>query len=79
MAISDAKKRANAKYNKEHMTQRKLGLTLEDDERLGRYLDHIGQGFSEFVRKLVIDDMNKNGWKELIKPPKNYGKKSGNV
>lgn len=70
MGISEAKKRANAKYNKEHIIQRKLGLTLEDNEKLGKYLDHIGQGYSELVRNLILEDMHKNGWQELIKPPK---------
>lgn len=70
MGISEAKKRANAKYNKEHIIQRKLGLTLEDNEKLGKYLDHIGQGYSELVRNLILEDMHKNGWEELINPPK---------
>lgn len=70
MAISEAKKKANAKYNKNHMTQRVLAVTIEDNEILGRYLDHIGQGYSELVRNLILEDMHKNGWEELIKPPK---------
>lgn len=70
MGISEAKKRANAKYNKEHIIQRKLGLTLEDNEKLSKYLDHIGQGYSELVRNLILEDMHKNGWQELINPPK---------
>lgn len=70
MATTESQKRASMKYNKTHTTQRKLVLTLEDNEKLGKYLDHIGQGYSELVRNLILEDMHKNGWEELINPPK---------
>jgi len=66
-------------FIKNKTVQRKVAFSTEDNEIIGRYCDYIGQGFSEFIRKLIIDDMNKNGWEELIKPPKNDGKKSGNA
>lgn len=70
MAISEAKKKTNAKYDKTHIKKRILSLKKEDDEKLGRYLDHIGKGYSELVKNLILEDMHKNGWKELINPPK---------
>ena len=77
MGISEAKKRANAKYNKEHITRRFLALTLEDDEKLGRFLEHIGQGYSELVRNLIIQEMDKYKWEDKINPPKIKGKRVG--
>ena len=70
MATTESQKRASMKYNKTHTMQRKLVLTLEDNEKLGKYLDHIGKGYSELVRNLILEDMHKNGWEELINPPK---------
>lgn len=57
-------------YAKNNTSIRKMRLSKEDDEKLGKYLDHIGQGYSELVRNLILEDMHKNGWKELINPPK---------
>ena len=57
-------------YMKNKTAQRKVTFTHEEDEKLGKYLDHIGQGYSELVRNLILEDMHKNGWKELINPPK---------
>lgn len=66
-------------FIKNKTVQRKIAFSTEDNEIIGRYCDHIGQGFSEMVRNLILADMNKNGWEELIKPPKNDGKKPGNA
>lgn len=57
-------------YAKNNTNIRKMRLSKEDDEKLGKYLDHIGQGYSELVRNLILEDMHKNGWQELINPPK---------
>ena len=57
-------------YVKNNTSIRKMRLSKEDDEKLGKYLDHIGQGYSELVRNLILEDMHKNGWEELINPPK---------
>ena len=60
-------------YMKNKTAQRKVTFTHEEDEKLGKYLDHIGQGYSELVRNLILEDMHKNGWEELINPPKKKG------
>ena len=57
-------------YMKNKTAQRKVTFTHEEDEKLGKYLDHIGQGYSEYIRNLIIQDMHKNGWSETIKSPK---------
>lgn len=70
MAKNFDKKEYMKEYIKNKTVQRKLGLSIEEDEKLGKYLDHIGQGYSELVRNLILEDMHKNGWEELINPPK---------
>lgn len=70
MAKNFDKKEYMKEYIKNKTVQRKLGLSIEEDEKLGKYLDHIGQGYSELVRNLILEDMHKNGWQELINPPK---------
>lgn len=71
MAKNFDKKEYMKEYIKNKTVQRKLGLSIEEDEKLGKYLDYIGKGYSELVRNLILEDMHKNGWKELINPPKN--------
>lgn len=70
MAKNFNKKEYMKEYIKNKTVQRKLGLSIEEDEKLGKYLDHIGQGYSELVRNLILENMHKNGWEELISPPK---------
>ena len=70
MAKNFDKKEYMKEYIKNKTVQRKLGLSIEEDEKLRTYLDHIGQGYSELVRNLILEDMHKNGWQELINPPK---------
>lgn len=70
MAKNFDKKEYMKEYIKNKTVQRKLGLSIEEDEKLGKYLDHIGQGYSELIRNLILEDMHKNGWQELINPPK---------
>ena len=70
MAKNFDKKEYMKEYIKNKTVQRKLGLSIEEDEKLGKYLDHIGKGYSELVRNLILEDMHKNGWQELINPPK---------
>ena len=77
MAKNFDKKEYRKEYIKNKTVQRKLGLSIEEDVKLGKYLDHIGQGYSEYIRNLIIQDMHKNGWTEVIKSPKIKGKRVG--
>ncbi|WP_289183159.1 hypothetical protein [uncultured Dubosiella sp.] len=53
--ISDAKKRADAKYKKATLIQKKIDLNRNTDQDLIEWLD--GKVFSAYVKQLIRDDI----------------------
>lgn len=60
MAVSDAQKRANAKYEREKTRSIKIKLTISTDADILAKLDAVGnkQGY---IKKLIRDDLKKEG------------------
>lgn len=62
---SDAEKRAQAKYDKEHKEQfktysLKYGLTDQDNLKIVNKLDKVPNK-QAYIRQLILDDIAKNG------------------
>ncbi len=61
---TDAEKKAQAKYDKEHKEQfrcyhLKYGLTDPDNQKVVKQLDSVPNK-QAYIRKLVLDDIKKN-------------------
>lgn len=62
---TDAEKRAQAKYDKSHKEQfktyfLKYGLTDPDNQKIVDKLSKV-ENRQEYIRKLILDDISKNG------------------
>lgn len=62
---TEAEKRAQAKYDKEHKEQfksffLKYGLTDPDNQKVVKKLESV-QNRQSYIRELVLDDIRKNG------------------
>ncbi len=55
--ISDAKKRADAKYKKANLIQKKIDLNKNTDQDIIQWLED--KTFSTYVKQLIRDDIAK--------------------
>lgn len=55
--ISDAKKRADAKYKKANLIQKKIDLNKNTDQDIIQWLEN--KTFSTYVKQLIRDDIAK--------------------
>lgn len=56
--ISDAKKRADAKYKKANLIQKKIDLNKNTDQDIIQWLED--KTFSTYVKQLIRDDIAKH-------------------
>lgn len=56
--ISDAKKRADAKYKKAALVQKKIDLNKNTDQDIIQWIE--GKKFSTYVKQLIRDDIAKH-------------------
>ncbi|WP_276933227.1 hypothetical protein [Dubosiella newyorkensis] len=56
--ISDAKKRADAKYKKANLIQKKIDLNKNTDQDIIHWLE--GKTFSTYIKQLIRDDIAKH-------------------
>ncbi|MEY8543555.1 hypothetical protein [Dubosiella newyorkensis] len=56
--ISDAKKRADAKYKKANLIQKKIDLNKNTDQDIIHWLED--KTFSTYVKQLIRDDIAKH-------------------
>ncbi|WP_439710658.1 hypothetical protein [Dubosiella newyorkensis] len=56
--ISDAKKRADAKYKKANLIQKKIDLNKNTDQDIIHWLED--KTFSTYVKQLIRDDITKH-------------------
>ena len=63
MTVSDAQKRANAKYEREKTRSIKIKLTISTDADILAKLDAVGnkQGY---IKKLIRDDLKRDDLKK---------------
>ena len=57
MAVSEAKKRANAKWNKENYTQIGLAMPNADAERLDLFCKEHGYTKSGFIKLAIMEKL----------------------
>lgn len=55
MAVSEAKKRADAKYHKSHFKNAACALSLEQYEQFRRYAEQHGKTVTGMVKSLILD------------------------
>lgn len=60
ITVSDAKRKANDKYIKEHYKQVKLSMPNEEAEILDRYCKEKGHTKAGFIRQAIKDKMYRN-------------------
>ncbi|HAM31194.1 MAG TPA: hypothetical protein DCP49_07170 [Erysipelotrichaceae bacterium] len=62
--ISDAKKRADAKYKKANLIQKKIDLNKNTDQDIIQWLED--KTFSTYVKQLIRDDIAKREAQQLV-------------
>jgi len=58
MTVSDAKKRANAKYDSKHTRQIKLKLNLETDKDILQRLKEVSN-MQGYIKRLIRKDIDR--------------------
>ncbi len=59
MAVSDAKKRANAKWNQENLKQFAIAFNKKNDSDVIKRLEEVPNR-ADYIRQLVRSDIEKN-------------------
>lgn len=67
MALSDAQRKANDKYIKEHYKQVKLSMPNEEAEILEAYCAAHGYTKAGFIRQAIREKMERDNGQEVAK------------
>lgn len=59
MALSEARKRANQKYNNKAYDQVKIVVKKGEREKIKAFAEFKGMSLNGYITKLIYDDMNK--------------------
>ena len=59
MAVSEARKRANAKYNAKAYKRVPLDVRKEDYEVIKRVADHLGESVNGFIKQAIKERLTK--------------------
>lgn len=59
MALSEARKRANQKYNNKAYDQVKIVVKKGEREKIKAFAELKGMSLNGYITKLIYDDMNK--------------------
>lgn len=65
MSLTDSEKKAQKKYNKDTIVlscSYKSGADLEDGKKIKDYLSLTGQTVNSYLKKLIKEDLEKNGF-----------------
>ncbi len=65
MALSDAQRRANDKYIKEHYRQVKLSMPNEEADALDKYCVTHNYTKAGFIRQAIREKMERGGSREV--------------
>lgn len=60
--VSEAKRRANARYAKRNVTRKAVPL-YPTDEDIVTWLDALDEPFATYVKRLIREDMGRSGAK----------------
>ena len=58
------KRAYNAQYNKSNTKQFTLRLSVAEYEQWQAYLKQKGEGFAPLVKRLIAEEMNRDGWNQ---------------
>ena len=59
--LSEAKKRANRKYNEKAYDQLKIVVKKGERDIIKAYAESIGKSLNGYINDLIISDMERNG------------------
>lgn len=65
MALTEAQKKAQKKYNSKSITlscSYKPGTDLDDGLKIKEYLELTGQKANSYLKRLIKEDLEKNGF-----------------
>ncbi len=65
MALSDAQRRANNKYIREHYRQVKLSMPNEEAEALDKHCSEHGYTKAGFIRQAIQEKMDRDNAQEV--------------
>lgn len=58
--LSEAKKRANKKYNEKAYDQLKIMVKKGEREKIKNYAENIGKSLSKYIKDLINEDMQQH-------------------
>lgn len=61
MAVSEAQKKANAKYRSTKRKQIVIDMSEAQRDQINSYCKSMGTGTATYIKQLLRDDMRKNG------------------
>ena len=59
--LSEAKKRANRKYNEKAYDQLKIIVKKGERDKIKNYAESIGKSLNGYINDLIVTDMERNG------------------
>ena len=62
MAYTDARKRANQKWDAEHLERLSVAVPKGAKDQIRRSADQVGESVNQYVQKSILQRMGKDEW-----------------